>query len=97
MILWILFILAAFIFIMRQQSQTYNYWKNCNIKQRERLDQIKDLLSVFFRRESFFDMMIRLYNIFQNERYEHTTVIMIGLNFSLIIDILEYIKVQYQY
>ncbi|KAI4464051.1 cytochrome p450 [Holotrichia oblita] len=68
MILWILLILAV-IFIIWKQGKTYNYWRNHNIKQKDGLDQIKAFLSVIFRRESFFDMMINLYDSFPNERY----------------------------
>lgn len=67
MILWILIIVAV-VFFIRKQSQTYNYWKIRNIKQKNYTDHFNDNISVFLRRESFFEMMKRLYDTFPNER-----------------------------
>ncbi|XP_017782414.1 PREDICTED: cytochrome P450 9e2-like [Nicrophorus vespilloides] len=47
----------------------YSYWKNRNVTQGPIVPIFGDSLLSVFRRESFFDMMNRLYQRFPNERY----------------------------
>ncbi|XP_017782406.1 PREDICTED: cytochrome P450 9e2-like [Nicrophorus vespilloides] len=47
----------------------YSYWKNRNVTQGPIVPIFGDNLLTVFRRESFFDMMNRLYQRFPNERY----------------------------
>ncbi|KAK9752524.1 hypothetical protein QE152_g4111 [Popillia japonica] len=67
MIFWILLVIAAL--AVWKLSQHYNYWTNRGIKQRKQTYLLGDDASVFFGRESFFELMKRLYDTFPNERY----------------------------
>ncbi|KRT83704.1 cytochrome P450 [Oryctes borbonicus] len=66
-ILWIIIPLLAFVWW--KLSKHYSHWTNRNVKQRRQIYGLGDNASVFFRLESFFDFLIRLYKEFPNERY----------------------------
>ncbi|KAK9752549.1 Cytochrome P450 [Popillia japonica] len=67
MILWILLALAAF--SLWKLSRHYSYWRDQGIKQARQVYLLGDNAFVFFGRESFFDLLKRLYDQFPNERY----------------------------
>ncbi|KAI4464046.1 cytochrome p450 [Holotrichia oblita] len=67
MIFWILLAIAAF--TLWKLKQHYSYWTNQGIKQGKQVYLLGDTASVFFGRESFFDLLKRLYDQFPNERY----------------------------
>jgi len=65
----LLVLIAIITFLFWKLKKHYNYWTDQGIKQNKQIYLLGDNARVFFRKESFFDMMIRLYKSFPNERY----------------------------
>ncbi|KRT84339.1 hypothetical protein AMK59_1315, partial [Oryctes borbonicus] len=68
LILTIISITTVF-FLIWKLMKHYTYWTVRGVKQRKQTYILGDNASVFFKKESFFDMMVNLYRTFPEERY----------------------------
>ncbi|KRT84340.1 cytochrome P450, partial [Oryctes borbonicus] len=62
-------LITTVFFLIRKLMKRYTYWTIRGVKQRKQIYILGDNASIFFKKESFFEMMVNLYRTFPEERY----------------------------